>query len=998
MTRTSGLLAVTILATVVVTGLDYVFKSAVAEHVPRERLGPFLARYHTAVNASALVFQLLVAPRILQGVGVIGALVLLPSLVAAGAAAFAVTGGLAAVLVAKGADGTMRHSLDRAGHEILHLPLPAAVRERWKAVTTGVGQRGGQALASLALLAASALGAGQATIAVGLAGLSVLWVATLLALRPHYVGRFREQLRSFRFGNQGSLPPLDVPALEILVASLGSADDAEALAALDVLESYEKQHLVSPLMVHHPSPPVALRALELLAASGRDDLPRLVDRALGHPDPDVRAAVLRVRTQQRPDEQLLRRHLTDPSPAVRCVALAGLAGAGLVDDAEAERVLHELLGSLGVDACPMLARALVNLPPSLGQPLARELRRHPDPRFGVALARALTAEPNVLFCETLVELLAVREARTHARMALVALGSVALERLGAALNDARTPDAIRLHVPRSIGRFADARAAALLVARLPREADSRVRYKILRALGRLRADDPTLPLDEDALRRAADVLLARAALLLTYRVAWTLLERDGTPRPPRPRLLPDLLADKERRAIEAVFRVLHVLEPGVGYDVAYRGLAAGDPRARPGGREILENVLPGRLRDAVLGLVEDGDPAARLATVLSMHEPPDARARSSSWPTAATRARAPPSSAASPRGSRPIRTHSSGRSPAGSSARTTRRTRRRDGPMPADAPHAVELLVALKTVASFAALPPEDLALLVERATLRRFALDTPVATPGTPVAAAHLVLEGALVEERAGRRWAVREAYELVGAADAVAGDDTRLGLRAAGVTRTLELDRARLLEVSTDRFDVLTTVAADVATMAIAARRRLGACGFRPAAAALPGLAAGAPHLAERLALLRGIPALADVPTLTLAGIAAATGEVAFDGGQTIWRAGEAAEEMLLVLSGAVACATEDGTHFVVGPGEAAGALDALAGRPRWYDATAAGRLVALRARVADVLDVLEDDPDAAIAALVRFARATVALTLAAASALPDGSAPSVILTEAP
>jgi AAA family ATP:ADP antiporter len=618
------LLLLTIVATVVVTGLDYVFKSVVAASVARPRLGPFLARYNTIVNASALVFQLFLAPRLIRSAGVVGALVLLPAVVLGGAAATAVFGGLAGILVAKAADGTMRHSLDRAGTEILHLPLTDTVRQHWKAVTTGLGQRGGQALASIALLLAMSLGASPGAIAGAVAVLAAGWAASVIALRPLYVGRFRERLRTFQVGTQGTLPPLDLPSLEILVGALGSADDGEVVAALDMLEAYERQHLVSPLLVHHPSRAVALRAMTLLAESGREDLPRIADRALAHPDGEVRAAALRVRTAAAPDEALLRRHLHDDTPAVRCAALVGLVAGNFVEGREAEAALHEVLATVTPDACPTLARALVDLPTPLARPLARELGCNAEPGFGVSVARALAAEPNAIFLETLIELLADRDARTHARPALVALGDTALDRLEHALRDPETPPDVRLHVPRTISRFASPRAAAILARHLLREDDHRVRYKILRGLGRMRADDPTLPVPVEALHEASEAFLTRAAGLLAYRVAWDVLVTEGVV-PAERDLLPAVLENKERRALEGVFRVLHVLEPGAEYALVSRGLAAGDPHARAGGREILENVMRGPLRPALLAMTDALAPAARLTALLETYDLAHAR-------------------------------------------------------------------------------------------------------------------------------------------------------------------------------------------------------------------------------------------------------------------------------------------------------------------------------------------------------------------------------------
>jgi CRP-like cAMP-binding protein len=292
----------------------------------------------------------------------------------------------------------------------------------------------------------------------------------------------------------------------------------------------------------------------------------------------------------------------------------------------------------------------------------------------------------------------------------------------------------------------------------------------------------------------------------------------------------------------------------------------------------------------------------------------------------------------------------------------------------------MELLVALKAVAPFASMPPEDLALLVERAEPREYVAGQVVLARGTTVESIHVVVDGALVEERAGRDWALREPYEVVGGVDALAGSSTDLQIHAKEATRTLELERETLLEVCYDRFDVLNAIATGVAAMAIAARLRLGsAAGFRPASA--PPTERPPHHLSlpERVEFLRSIPVLRDTAILTLAEVAAECTQVAFDAGEAVWRTGDPADHLLLIVSGVLDCAAGGGPRFAFGPCEAAGVLDGLAAMPRWYDATARTRLVALRARVAGIMDVLEDDPATAVAGLTQLARATATLVAA-------------------
>ena len=287
-------------------------------------------------------------------------------------------------------------------------------------------------------------------------------------------------------------------------------------------------------------------------------------------------------------------------------------------------------------------------------------------------------------------------------------------------------------------------------------------------------------------------------------------------------------------------------------------------------------------------------------------------------------------------------------------------------------------LLALKAVPPFSSLPPDDLALLVERAQPRSLAAGELLVTEGTPLRAIHLVLAGSLEEHRDGQRWAVREPYELVGGVDVLANASEHLMVRAMQPTETLELDRDDLLEVCQDRFDVLATVASGVAAMAIAARRRLGpAAGFPDVAGGTAPAFRAQPDVAQIVSRLQAIAPLGGTPIHTLAYAANEGTVMTLEPGKALWGAGDPSDHALLVLSGRIACTSDDARQrFALGPDDVAGLLDGLALAPRWYEATAATPLVGVRMRIATLLDVLEDDPDTAVGALVRFAHATVRL----------------------
>jgi hypothetical protein len=224
--------------------------------------------------------------------------------------------------------------------------------------------------------------------------------------------------------------------------------------------------------------------------------------------------------------------------------------------------------------------------------------------------------PSEQFLPPLLHMLARGTVRPEARTAILTMGSVALHYVDEMLYDTSLPRAIRRHLPRTISRFEPRRAAAVLVRHLAREQDGAVRYKILRGLGRLTADNPKLKLDRSVLHDLTRRTLVRAAQMLDYRLA-TVRAQAEEPRlrTPGGELLVAILEEKEANAIQRVFRVLGILRPDESFGLLYQGLKSRrlDRRARASSLELLEHVLEGDVRAAVIALVDDVPDAQRAA-------------------------------------------------------------------------------------------------------------------------------------------------------------------------------------------------------------------------------------------------------------------------------------------------------------------------------------------------------------------------------------------------
>jgi hypothetical protein len=448
---------------------------------------------------------------------------------------------------------------------------------------------------------------------------------TLIGLQPLYLDLFKKQLRDGMLQTEVDVPVLDLASFETLVSALSAEDDVEVIAALEMLDSYGKTDLVPALILYHPSRQVVLRAFELFTRSRRTDVRRLTGRLLRHEDDAIRAAALRALAATEPEEELLRKHAEDPSAIVRCTAMVALISGGFTTEEETEEKLRSIIADS--DTTQMaLAECLRDLLNPRFDWVVQELVDQKRPELTAAVARSLAHAPDARFVPVLIGMLGTREARSDARRALVAVGTPALQQLARALLDHDLPLPVRMHLPRTISRFTSQAAADALVDALIAEKSERVVFKILRGLGRLRAEHLDIDVDRDKVLAVTRRTLEHAVTVLSWRLAVgsvvTLRQKALTAAA---ELLTALLDEHEKAAIERVFRLLHVLEPAHQFRMIYEGLQSGDGKAKASSRELLSHLVPEDMRDIVLIMVDDMRPRERLNQALAFHDAPGHR-------------------------------------------------------------------------------------------------------------------------------------------------------------------------------------------------------------------------------------------------------------------------------------------------------------------------------------------------------------------------------------
>lgn len=598
------LILLAVVSTVTLTIGDLMFKRLLVERLPGDQLATVFGATYTGLNVVALVIQLVVTPRLLDRVGVGSALAVLPVLVLTTTLGFVLTGAAMAVFALKLADGGLRNSVHRVVSEILFVPMPGHEREKAKPLVEVFGQRGGQALAAGIVLAIANDVNATWSLAVATTATVVLWLIVVAAMRRAYIRRFRDKLDAAGIHREARLPMLDGASIEMLVETLASPDEREALAALDLLA--RRGERIPALVLYHPSDTVVRHALSLLEGELRPDVARVLHQLTAHTDPQIRAAALAASSRTGVHHGQLITALTDPEPDVRAAAVVGLSlirpakRSAIVRDVEAEL---SALRDGSVEERIALAHAIARQPSDRFRGLLLQLASRREPRVIREVLRAWQLAPQLADVERLLKFLEAPHVRGDARRVFIAGGALYLSRLLAALDDPRTSLGVRRHLPRTISRFSSPEAAGALVARLPREHDGATEFKILRALGRMRADEPDLEIDAEPVRAYVRRSTEDAVRYAALGAALALHPARATPGL---ELLRELLAEKRQHAIERIFRALGILYPRDDLRSVHDAVVGDHPEHRGAAREILEHLVPAELRVPLIELL-DGD-------------------------------------------------------------------------------------------------------------------------------------------------------------------------------------------------------------------------------------------------------------------------------------------------------------------------------------------------------------------------------------------------------
>ena len=561
-----------------------------------------------------LLIQVWLTSRVHRYLGIGFALMVLPVMLGTSAVVMLLNAALWAPALARVADQSLRYTLDKTSREILFLPLPDAIKLKAKPfvdVTVDRVAKAGAALLLILLVQPWALNLDWQSISYASLSIMGLWLVMALHARRGYVRALRQSIeRQDLAPTDVRLNGADLTTVETLVQELAHMDARRVLYAIDVLDSLDKRHLVTPLLLRHESPAVRERALRTMAATHTDitaEWLSQVERLLDDDDPGVRAGAVRTIGAVRNEDALARARAmtTEPNARIRAAAAIVLAASPSPGDVALAEATLDDLASDASERGRAGRREVATALREIDHPRFRQLviRLLNDPAVDVAEAAMQSvqaaATTDVLFVPTLVRLLANRQHKGRAREVLVGFGEPVVDVLARFVADRDEHVWVRRHLPGTLARIPSQRSVDVLVDALA-DPDAFVRFKAIAGLQRLRRGDgaltiPRAPVERQAIREAGHYFSC-----LT--VHDTLFRRGGLDAGS---LLAHALQEKMDRARRRIYSLLSLIEPWQDVAAAEGALDRGDAHRRSSASEYLDNLLPGALRRWLMPVLED---------------------------------------------------------------------------------------------------------------------------------------------------------------------------------------------------------------------------------------------------------------------------------------------------------------------------------------------------------------------------------------------------------
>ena len=610
--------------------VDYQFSDIAFRAIPDpEQLTIFFGFWFSTFNVISLIIQLFLTRRIIGNFSVGKSLMLLPIFILLSIILLIIAPELlAAAILLKMSEGSLKQSVNKAAMELVILPLPRILKSKTKTFIDVFVDSLATGLSGIILIfIVKGLDFSTQAISFMIVVFLLIWIYLVKQVRAEYLNSFQQKLKVRKDKNKNPVPQktnfkqFDISLLQSFKEILEGDDEEQIHFALGRIREIESTKYFEPTkkLLSHPVASIRAEALDNLYYYPKNNISEQVEILVHDDSMAVKIAAFEYLIHRSPKDiqTLINRYWRLEDDKIRGAIIISLAKETRDNPKRkkrlkvAERIRKELEEINQTEDKVLQKKLTLWVISAIGNadipdlfPVLSDFFKHPDKEIVKAAIEAAGNSLETDFIEPLLNLLTKKVYQDDARNAIVHFGKSIVRFLKKKI-DKDQFDTETLRVLPLVLQEIDTQKSVNLLFELFENDDHFIRLEALRALNFLRKNHPELIFKKRNLlkniKREIKLFKETTSILFVqnkiYEETSVVNERNKLEREKVVRaILIDLLEKRLIRNLERIFRLLALKYRSDYILTIHQRLKSKDPHFRVSALEFLDNILDSKLK------------------------------------------------------------------------------------------------------------------------------------------------------------------------------------------------------------------------------------------------------------------------------------------------------------------------------------------------------------------------------------------------------------------
>jgi AAA family ATP:ADP antiporter len=593
----------------------------------KDELTAFFGFWLSNLSLLSLGIQFFFTARILRRFGVITSIFFLPMAILGGATAIFLVPTLWSGILIKVGEGTFKQSVNKAGMELLYLPVPSIKKNQAKSfIDVTVDSLATGAAGIFLVLFANQLGLSVQQISLLVFVLIGLWLYLILKVKKEYIDSFRTAVEKRIINiDEQNINMNDSTVLDYFINILEGKNNRQIKYGLRLLTGVGNDSLQPVLksLLKNDTADIRLSALQILTNYKNVNLEEYIPDLMDDPDYNIRAEAVKYIIKNSSEKKELITNLLDQDSFQKKVSV--LLGISLVfnEDDELKNIVN--IGNIVDDLMLESAEAELSEPEKIQIKLQLAqilgILKEPvlnnfiinylyDEQLEVVKEAIKSAGKTQLsaFIDPLIKLTEKKEFRRYIHEALVGYGENLPEFVEKYLQDNEVSLSIRASIIRVLSMIGSQKSIDIL-QKYMNVSDLHIRFKYISALNKLRAKFPDLKFDSLFVEEEITKEINCYKSFINYiRIENEIIALENNLKQIIKQsrlLLIRALEEQLDKCLERVFRLLGLRYRPKDLYYAYLGIKSNHTMRRANAIELLDNILDQKHKEFLIPVLEE---------------------------------------------------------------------------------------------------------------------------------------------------------------------------------------------------------------------------------------------------------------------------------------------------------------------------------------------------------------------------------------------------------